>query len=328
MRNYLVIIFLVLIFVSIGCSPLSTPQPASPSPVVPSPAPEPPESSPGSYVLPTENGGIVPPGSHKASQPAGPGRIIIEDIGDFDFDAGLVETNRPDIFQPDHFSLFDALLHVAEKGDISLEHHFDEAMNTHIIDSINGEPGWWYYAYYSGGWRERNVFRMDMYPYKNNTTFRLFRENESRLEAIYNSFTGEHARLERNDGSVIIPQVSIRSPEFTETFYDVVVTPHNVRDDVLQTGVVTALDILLSLLEQGELSRLKLTWYERIAAAEPVDSYWTEQINGAEAYGTCGFVYETGPLAFEGFTGSHIHIPSDVRVILSPEYALWFWICL
>ena len=25
---------------------------------------------------------------------------------------------------------------------------------------------------------------------------------------------------------------------------------------------------------------------------------------------------------------SHIHIPSDIRGTVSPEYALWFWICL
>ncbi len=91
---------------------------------------------------------------------------------------------------------------------------------------------------------------------------------------------------------------------------------------------MTALDILLSLAEQGELSKLKLTWYERIAGADPVDSYWVEQIDEAEAFDRCGFVYETGPLDFSGFTGSHIHLPSDVRVIISPEYALWFWICI
>jgi hypothetical protein len=107
-----------------------------------------------------------------------------------------------------------------------------------------------------------------------------------------------------------------------------VVTAHDVRRDVLQPGVVTALDILLSLTEQGELSQLKLTWYESIAGADPVDSYWTEQINEAEAYDGCGFVYETGSSNFTGFLGNHIHVPSDVRVIVSPQYALWFWICL
>ena len=91
---------------------------------------------------------------------------------------------------------------------------------------------------------------------------------------------------------------------------------------------MTALDALISLAEQGKLSDLGLTWYERIAAADPVDSFWVETIDQAQASGGCGFVYETGPRYFSGFSGSHIHIPSDVRVTVSPEYALWFWICL
>ena len=137
--------------------------------------------------------------------------------------------------------------------------------------------------------------------------------------------------MEKNGGEVIIPEVTISGPgieDFTLRFQEVTVTAHNVRRDVLQSGVITALDILLSLAEQGKLSRLKLTWYESIGDADPVDSYWTEQIDGIEASGRCGFVYETGPLDFSGFNGSHIHIPSDVRVIISPEYALWFWICI
>jgi hypothetical protein len=53
-----------------------------------------------------------------------------------------------------------------------------------------------------------------------------------------------------------------------------------------------------------------------------------EQINDSRSVGGCGFVYESGPEQFSGFSGTHIHIPSDARVIRSPEYALWFWICL
>jgi hypothetical protein len=48
----------------------------------------------------------------------------------------------------------------------------------------------------------------------------------------------------------------------------------------------------------------------------------------AEAAESCGFVYEAGPRSFSGFSGTHIHIPCDARPIVSPEYALWFWICL
>jgi hypothetical protein len=169
---------------------------------------------------------------------------------------------------------------------------------------------------------------MDMYPYKNATTIRLHIAREQRVDDIYRTFRQEVARLAENGGKVILPELAIRAPGWNEVFHDVEVVAHDVRTDVLRPGVVTALDALLSLAEQGRLSGLKLTWYEHIGAADPVDSYWVEGIDESEAIGGCGFVYETGPRHFSDFSGSHIHIPSDVRVTLSPEYALWFWICL
>ena len=281
-----------------------------------------------SYVLPTDEGRWTPPGSHRADPPTGEGSLEIEGLGTFAFDAQEVTRQRPDIFQPGHFSLFDAMVLVSERGDINLEYHFDETMDTHVIDAIDGESGWWHNAHYASGWFEPNVFRMDLYPYKRNTRIRLEKESESRLTAIYRTFRDEVERLADNGGEVVLPELRIRAPSGRVTFRDVLVTPHDVRRDVLQPGVVTALDALVSLAERGELAGLKLTWYERIAGAEPVESYWVEELKGDVAVGGCGFVYETGPQAFAGFSGTHIHIPSDVRVTISPEYALWFWICL
>jgi len=282
-------------------------------------------SGPPSYLLPTEEDAWRPPVSHAGEMPTGTGAVRIQDIGEFIFDASKVETLRPDIFRPGHFSLFDVLVHVAKEGDIALEYHFDETMDTHVIDAINDQAGWWYRAQYSGGWTEDNVFRMDMYPYKNGTKLWVYIEREGRLATIYRTFREEVERLASNGGRVIIPEVIIRSPASSYILQNVVVTPHDVRNDMFQPGVVTALDALLSLGEQGELFRLKLTWYERVGTADPVDTFYVEQIDEAEAHDRCGFVYETGP---RGVSGVHIHIPSDIRVTVSPEYALWFWICI
>jgi hypothetical protein len=120
----------------------------------------------------------------------------------------------------------------------------------------------------------------------------------------------------------------VTSPYGDWSYKDVVVEPHDVRTDVLQPGLVTALDVMIGLKEQGQVDALELTWYERIGMADPVDSYWLSRFNSAVAEGGCGFVYEVGPRQFSGFRGAHIHIPSDVRVLVSPEYALWFWLCL
>jgi hypothetical protein len=281
-----------------------------------------------SYALPTEDGLWTPPVVHVGDLPTGTADVEIKGIGTFPFEAEQIQTQRPDIFQPGHFSIFDVVAHLGERGDIKLESHFDEKMDTHVIDGIDGQTGWWHQSYYSRGWLEQNAFRMDMVPYKNDTQIRLSVEQEQRLAAIYQSFEEEVARLADRGGEVIIPELRIQAPGADHAFKQVVATPHDVRTDVLQPGIVTALDALLSLAEEGKLSNIVLTWYERIAGADPVDSYWVERMDEARASGGCGFVYETGSLRFPGFSGSHIHIPADVRVTVSPEYALWFWICL
>ena len=286
------------------------------------------DSRPGPPSVSTEYGVETLPASLVGRRPSGTGTLHVAGIGKFDFDASQVESVRPEIFQPGHFSLFDVLVHLAQREDIELKYHFDESMDTHVVEEINGQSDWWYEAYYSAGWFERNVFRMDMYPHKDHTRVRMHKESGERLADIYRSFQEEEALLVRRAREVIIPEVTIRSPSGSWAFEDVTVTVHDTRSDVLQPGTVTALDTLLSLRDQGKLSHLRLTWHHRIGRADPVDSYWVEQVNEAEAHGGCGFVYETGPPEFSGFTGTHIHIPADTRVIASPDYALWFWICL
>jgi hypothetical protein len=254
--------------------------------------------------------------------------VRIEGLDTFTFRADAVETTRPDIFQPGHVSVYDVVVHLAEAGQIDLTSHFDEAMDTHVIDAINGEGTWWYQAYYSNGWPETNAFRMDMFPYKNNMTIRLGPIEPEKRETIFETFRAEMDRLAANDGVQILPQLAIRTSAENHVFEDVVVTPHDLRTDVLQPGVITGLDALISVWEAGLLPALELTWYESIGRADPVDSYWVEQVDEAVAAGGCGLVYETGDRTFAGFRGAHIHLPADVRVTRSPAYALWFWICL
>lgn len=289
---------------------------------------DPSELGPPTYRLPTEDGAWAPPVSHVARLPSGGPVIHIDGLGTFGFHAHQVETVRPDIFQPGHFSLFDILVHLSEMGDIDHDYHFDEAMDTHVIDAVDGERGWWYNAHYSAGWFEASVTPMDLYPYKDGTVVRLDRIGEDRLAPIYQSYRDEVQRLAANGGEVVIPELTIRAPSGRIEFQDVVVTAYDVRNDVLQPGVVTALDAIISLAEQGQIANLELTWYDRIARADPVDSYWVERINDDVASGGCGYVYECGSREFAGFAGAHNHIPADVQVSRSPEYALWFWICL
>jgi len=252
--------------------------------------------------------------------------IIIEGIGTFQYNPNTVDTVRTDLFKPGHFSIFDILVDLDNKNEINMEFHYDADMDTHVIDSINDEGNWWMYAYYDGGWIEQNVFRMDHYPYKPKMFIKMIKISPTRLNHIYDTFKEEILRLNSNNGTLIIPTVTIRGPNNNLVFNDIEVTPHNIRNDTFRNGVITAIDVIMSLGDQGLIS-YKLNWYESIGGSE-VKDFYVDGINDDIAYARCGFVYEAGDLDFPGFSGNHIHIPADIRIITSPEYEEWFWICI
>ena len=190
----------------------------------------------------------------------------------FTFDPTVVETVIPDLFNPGYFSMFDVLVHLDNQSLIDLIYHFDESMNAHVIDFINGEPNWWYSARYSGGWSENNVFRPDHYPWKDGTSLAFFTTNPSALEDIYSVWRDEVTRRENNDGFLVIPQVTIQGDSFTKSFSGVLVTPHNLRNDMFRENVTTAIDVILSLGDEGAIS-FSLRWYESIGTASIVKNY-------------------------------------------------------
>jgi hypothetical protein len=284
------------------------------------------KETPGEPSLDDDNISSNPILETNSTKPSREGKIVVG-FKTLKFDPGEVETLRPDIFKPGFFSIFDVLAHVSEKGLIDLKYHFDESMNTHVIDSLEGEPNWWYIAYYSGGWEETNYFRPDHYPWKDGTNLRFFTVSSSRIELTQNIFRGEVTRRKKNDDKIIVPKVIIRGRSFKLEYDDVEVTPHNLRNDVFQEGVMTAIDVILSLGDQDKIE-YTLKWYESIGTAQIVKNYWVEGINQDVAHGRCGFVYESGDSDLDGFAGNHIHLPSDTRVLNSPEYVMYFWICI
>jgi hypothetical protein len=253
--------------------------------------------------------------------------IKIDTIGRFRYDPTEIETVRNDIFREGHFSLFDVLIYLDSCDSIDMEYHFDEAMNTHIIDSINGKENWWYRAHYDGGWWENTVFRMDHYLIKEKTSIEIMQKEASYINQIYDVYREEIERLNENNGKVIIPEVIIEGKTDTIQFTDVEVQPHNLRSDIFQPDVITAIDVILTLGDEGNIS-YDLQWYDTVGTAGIVRSYYVQRIDDDESYDRCGFVYEEGSYLFEGFQGNHVHILSDIRVINSPEYEKWFWICI
>ena len=260
------------------------------------------------------------------TKPQLPGRISIQSVGTFDFEPAGVTTVRKDTFREGYFSIFDILVHLDGKGRIDLEYHFDPRLDTHVIDSLNGERHWWYRAFYDGGWSESNVFRMDLFPYKDRMQIRIFPQNAKRVQDLHDLFREQVAEKRRNQGSVVVEEVIIRGPTARLRFENVEVTSHNLRDDLFQEGVVTAVDVIMSLGDRGLLS-YDLQWHESIGEAQIVQNFYVERINEDRTQLRCGFVYEAGALSYRG-RGNHIHLPPDSRIIHAPEYLEFFWICV
>lgn len=255
------------------------------------------------------------------------GKISIEDIGDFDFSPGDINILREDIFNNGYFSLFDILTYLDQAGKISMKYHFSEDMNTFVIDSINNIKNWWYITYYDGGWPERSVFRMDHYPYKDKMVIEIVKFEKDRLDSIYEVYRQETGRRNQNNGKVIVPDIIIEGTEEELIFNDVEITPHNLRPDYFQDDVITAIDAIMTL---GDMDKItyELQWYESIGTASILKDYYVDRINDDKSFERCGFVYEAGDYMFEWVGGNHIHIPPDIRIINSPEYIKFFWICI
>jgi hypothetical protein len=317
---------LAALLILAACTPTTTPQ-LPVTPLLPEPPAEP--TPPQAFYL-TQAGGWRLPDDHPVGRkPSLDGIVQIEGLGDFAFSPAEVETTRPDIFAEGHFSVFDVVAHLGNKGWFPLKYHYNARLDTHVIDELDGRMNWWYRTRCPGGWTETNVFRMDMAPYRDGMTVTLHPQPEEYMGRIYSSFAEELLRKSVNLGRVIIPEVRIGTAVYT----NVPVSAHDFRDDLLRPGTVTALDVLLSLADQGKLDQLKVTWYSDLGGVEPADSLRVEQIDDgddlydAEASEDSGFwVYETGSVEFSSFKGSNIRIPADQRVIVSPEYMTWYWL--
>ncbi|MHA2038679.1 MAG: cytochrome b/b6 domain-containing protein [Promethearchaeota archaeon] len=245
----------------------------------------------------------------------------------YSFDPDDIDTVRPDIFQNGTFSAFDTLVYLNSTGAINLTYHFDASMNTHVIDSLNGEINWWHMVYYSGGHKEKNAVRMDHYPWKNETRIIVYREKLSFINHVYDTFREEVTRLNNNNGTVVIPTVTINGNSFNLEFYNVSVSPHNFRNDTLQIGVITALDVIMTLGDLGEFT-YEILFYASMGQGTYVRNYFVYRINGDRNAGRCGFVYEVGDNDFKYPGPNYVFLASDHRILTSPEYLRFFWTCL
>lgn len=140
-------------------------------------------------------------------------------------------------------------------------------------------------------------------------------------------FEEEVICLANNNGTIIIPTVTINGASFNVEFYNISITPHNIRNDTLQNDVITALDVIMTLGDLGHIT-YELKWIKSFSRARYVYSYFVNKINSDEAIGRCGFVYEVGDADFEYPGPNYIYLAADERILTSPEYLRFFWDCL
>jgi hypothetical protein len=273
-------------------------------------------------------------------------------------DQHIIETLRPDIFAEGYFSLLDVLLAITKRFDIPVALHWDEDCQTHFIDSVNGVAAdfWYNFSYDAGAGtqnelRFRRQIRWDELLWQPGAWIRLTMGDD--LPALKREFREEIAR-ERQFGH-IVPQVQIsispsnyhgNPPEshrisYVRNFTDVAVTAHNLRaagGDSLyrmpfRAGVVTALDLLLSLQDQGEIDMVGTAYFTHLAG-KVMESYRVRSLGFpdkglAHASGKQGFVYTTGNgranQLVNGADGKQ-HVHSDIHVIHAPDFTRWRWI--
>ena len=278
----------------------------------------------------------VPSGSYSDPGPTEGGTLEIRGVGTFRYEFAGMAASRPDLFAEGRFSAFDALAQVAARGEVDLEYAYDEDQATYVVQSINGLDGWWYDVRLPGGALERTALRMDSYPVKDDALVYLYIEDPSRLAAIQTSFRNEVARRTSGAGQVVVPTVTIKGPRSAVTFRDVLVTSHGVRPDVFRAGAITALDVLLSLGEQGLIDGLELTWHAMLDGTM-VNHYMVDWISLPDVLGekdaSCGYMDEAATEGLRGFLTPHshatteIHLSSDLEILVAPEYVEWQWLC-
>ncbi|MCX6094804.1 MAG: hypothetical protein NTY63_08315 [Candidatus Bipolaricaulota bacterium] len=291
-----------------------------------------------SVALPNEGGSWTPASEMRVDAvPTQLGALEIRGVGTFTYDPAAIRTLRPDVFADGRFSAFDVLAWLAETGKVDVEYAYDESQATYVIQSINGLEGWWYDVRLPGGAFERTALRMDTYPIKDGAEVYLYLEDPARLAAIESSFREEVALRAAHDGRIIVPAVTIKGPRSTVTFRDVAVTSHNVRPDVFGPGAITALDVLLSLGDQGQIAGLELAWHAMVDDVPNVNHYMVEWISLPDVLGekdsSCGYMDEAATEGLRGFLTPHshattqIHLSSDLELLVSPGYVEWQWLC-
>lgn len=276
---------------------------------------------------------------------------------DFNPETFDIQTVRPDVFNDGYFSMFDVILAAALSANIPIEYHFDESAMTHVIDKFNGQSGkyWYHFAFDSGSGRSNEIKfkrenRWDELLWRPGAWVQLV-EGED-LDGILAEYHEEIQR-EQQYGHVI-PAVNISvnatpyqsSPQgsgrirATRQYRNLVITSHGWRapeypsiyPKPFKPEVVTALDVLLTLQDIGELTSVEGAFYDCFNN-NYINSYYVVEMGFpnegvAHASGRQGFTYSAGNGTQNQLANNadrKVHVTSDILVLHAPDFCRWNW---
>lgn len=270
------------------------------------------------------------------------------DFNPADYDSSTV---RPDIFAPGYYSMFDVILKVAKQNGIDIQYEFDTERSTHFITSVNGQAGsYWYRFSFDTNGKNNNEYNYERKMRWDEVLWRpgawVWLTKGENLTSIKSEYRNEIER-ENNFGH-LVPSVEIKinasdfegNPEgsgritTTKKYENISVTSHNLRSEgnenpyskPFQPGVTTALDIVMSMKDQGLLNAATSVFYNYFGGTY-IESYYLVElgfpdVGSAHASGRQGFIYR----AENGSPSQSFHITSDILVIHAPDFATWTWV--
>jgi hypothetical protein len=298
---------------------------------------------------------------HTASLPPAPPSSQVEIGGQvypFDPSQYNITSVRPEVFAPGFFSMFDVILAVANRHGIAVDYSYDSTRKCHFIASINNVPGnyWYHWSYDAGSGNSqeiqyRRANRWDEALWRPGVWIKVVEgENLNEIKAEYL----EEINRETTSGHMIPSvRIAINPTQYqgnppgsgritvSRQFSNVAITAHNVRSvgysspysKPFQPGVVTSLDIPLSLMDQGQLNLVTGVFYTHFAS-HYIESYYVvalgfPSVGTAHSSGRQGIVYVTENGTFNQLPNNadnKLHMTSDINVIHAPDFTYWRWI--
>lgn len=134
--------------------------------------------------------------------------LRIETVGDFSFEPAEISTMRGDLFDDEQFSIFDIAVYLDRTGVIDMKYHFNETIDSYVIDSINGIKGWWYKVNGGEAYLNEGIF-IDRFAYDDQYTYELVSIEENELYDIYGK-SDEVVQEDVDDEIIALAEDTIR----------------------------------------------------------------------------------------------------------------------